>query len=191
LKVRDSELPDQTQWESFFDPLDILRRLSFGAVSGDVLDLGCGYGTFTLAAARLTAATVHAIDIDPDMVRIVRRRAEDANLSNIRAIERDFIREGAGVPASSCAYAMLFNILHAEDAVGLLRIAHQALGEQGLVAIIHWTADPRTPRGPPLKIRPTAQQCQQWLLAAGFELVQPSVVLPPYHFGLVGRRPAE
>jgi SAM-dependent methyltransferase len=188
MKVRDSGMPDRVLWESFFEPAEILELLSL-PVTGDIVDFGCGYGTFTLTAATLTAGTVYGIDIDPAMVRATARSAQEAGLNNVQVAERDFVTHGAGLPADSCAYAMLFNILHAEDAVGLLRKAHEVLCPGGLVAVIHWVADSGTPRGPPVAIRPGAHQCQQWLQAAGFELAGPVVQLPPYHYGLVGRRP--
>ncbi len=188
MKVRDSGMPDQGLWESFFEPHEILQLLSFPG-SGDVVDFGCGYGTFTVAAAMLTPGTVYGIDIEPEMARATARRAQEAGLHNVRAIERDVVSRGAGLPAESCAYAMLFNILHAEDAMGLLRKAHEVLRPGGLLAVIHWIPDPRTPRGPPLEIRPTPQQCQDWMEGSGFELASPAVQLPPYHYGLVGRRP--
>lgn len=188
MKVRDSGMPDQVSWESFFEPREILRLLSFPAM-GDVVDFGCGYGTFTLAAATLTTGTVYAIDIEPQMVHATAERAQDGGLHNVRVIERDFVTHGAGLPAEGCTYAMLFNILHAEDALGLLRKAHEVLCPGGWVAVIHWIPDPGTPRGPPLEIRPTPQQCQHWMQGAGFDLASPVVQLPPYHYGLVGRRP--
>jgi SAM-dependent methyltransferase len=158
-------------------------------VAGDIVDFGCGYGTFTLTAATLTTGTVYGIDIDPEMVQTTARGALEAGLNNVRAVERNFVTGGAGLPAGSCSYAMLFNILHAEDAVGLLRNAHEVLRPGGLVAVIHWVRDADTPRGPPLEVRPTPQQCQQWMQAVGFDLTGPVVQLPPYHYGLVGRRP--
>lgn len=190
MKVRDSGMPDRVLWESFFEPTEILELLSPPA-TGDIVDFGCGYGTFTLAAARLTTGTVYGIDIDPEMVRTTAQRAREARLHNVRAVGRNFVTHGAGLPAGSCSYAMLFNILHAEDAVGLLRQAREVLRPGGLAAVIHWVPDPGTPRGPPLDIRPTPQQCRQWLQAAEFDLIGPVVQLPPYHYGLVGRRPED
>ncbi|HEX4267425.1 MAG TPA: class I SAM-dependent methyltransferase [Steroidobacteraceae bacterium] len=189
MRVRDSSMPDRVLWESFFEPTEILELLSL-PVTGDIVDFGCGYGTFTLTAATLTRATVYGIDIDPEMVRTTARGALEAGLSNVCAVERNFVANGAGLAPGSCSYAMLFNILHAEDAVGLLRQAHEVLHPGGRVAVIHWVSDPGTPRGPPLQIRPTPQECQQWMQAAGFDLASPVVQLPPFHYGLVGRRPA-
>ena len=176
-------------WESFFEPSEVLRLLAFPSV-GNVVDFGCGYGTFTLAAARLTIGTVYGIDIDPEMVRTTATRAQQAALHNVRAIERDFVSTGSGLPPETCSYAMLFNILHAQEPLGLLQAAREVLCPGGLVAVAHWIADPCTPRGPALWIRPTPPQCQQWMKAAGFDLPGPVVSLPPYHFGLVGLRPA-
>ncbi len=188
MQVRDSGMPEKVLWESFFEPTEILELLSL-PVSGDIVDFGCGYGTFTLTAATLTTGTVYGIDIDPEMVQTTARGAQEAGLNNVRTVERNFVTRGAGLPAGSCSYAMLFNILHAEDALGLLRKAHEVLRPGGLVAVIHWITDSATPRGPPPEIRPTPQQCQQWMQAAGFDLASPVVQLPPYHYGLVGRRP--
>jgi SAM-dependent methyltransferase len=190
MKVRDSGMPDQALWESFFEPVEVLRLMSFPGTGADVVDFGCGYGTFTLAAAALTTGVVHGIDIDPEMVRGTAKRAREAGLHNVRTLERDFDSHGSGLAAGSCGYAMLFNILHAEDAPGLLRKAHEVLRPGGLLAVMHWIADPSTPRGPAMEIRPRPQQCQQWMQAAGFALVGPVLSLPPYHFGLVGKRPS-
>lgn len=187
MKVRDSGMPDRIQWESFFEPTEILELLSF-PVAGDIVDFGCGYGTFTLTAATLTVGTVYGLDIDPEMVRATAQCAAEAGLQNVRVLERDFVSRGAGLPSDSCSYAMLFNILHAEDALGLLQKAYEVLRPGGLVAVIHWVSDPGTPRGPPVEIRPTPQQCGEWMQAAGFDLAGPVVQLPPYHYGLVGRR---
>jgi ribosomal protein L11 methyltransferase len=41
-----------------------------------VLDVGCGSGILSIAAAKLGAASVLALDIDPDCVRITRENAE-------------------------------------------------------------------------------------------------------------------
>ena len=55
---------------------------------------------------------------------------------------------GAGLPGESVDYAMLFNILHAEDPQVLLCEARRILRPAGRVAVMHWNHDPNTPRGP-------------------------------------------
>jgi SAM-dependent methyltransferase len=188
MKIRDSGMPDQETWEGFFDATLTLRRLAFPCGSADVADFGCGYGTFSLAAARLTRGTVHALDIDPHMVAATAQRAQQLGLTNVRAIERDFVAEGTGLTAGSVAYAMLFNLLHAEEAIALLAEAHRVLSPDGVLAVIHWVHDAGTPRGPPLAIRPRPESCSAWARQVGFLPEERVVALPPHHYGLIARK---
>jgi ubiquinone/menaquinone biosynthesis C-methylase UbiE len=80
-----------------------------------VVDLGCGYGTFTIAAARMIQGSVHGLDIEGDMVEITGEKAQQAGLTNVRVAQRDFVADGTGLPDGSVDYAMLFNILHCEQ----------------------------------------------------------------------------
>ena len=189
MKIRDSGMPEEPIWSQFFDPADALPRLGFRAGSGDVADMGCGYGTFAVAAAKLTNGTVHAFDIDPSMVAATVARAERCGLHNIRAVRRDFVLEGTALPENSVDYVMLFNILHAEDPMNLLREAFRVLKYASTLAVMHWIPDERTPRGPPMGIRPSPAQCIEWLQAADFEVCSQVVDLPPYHFGLAAYKP--
>ena len=189
MKIRDSGMPDEHSWERFFDAGHVLRRLGLNGGYEDVVDFGCGYGTFSIAAARMTTGTIYALDIDPNMVAETSSRAQQLGLTNVRATERDFVADGADLPPGSVDYAMLFNILHAEDVTGLLEEALRVLRPGGTLGIIHWIHDARTPRGPPLSIRPRPEQCMQWASDAGFQLSCTPIELPPYHYGLVARKP--
>ena len=99
-----------------------------------------------------------ALDIEPEMVEATARKAEAAGLSNVDALVRDFVADGCGVPDGQVGYALLFNILHLDDPVGLLREAYRALAPGGKAGIIHWRSDIETPRGPSMPIRPSADQ---------------------------------
>ncbi len=191
MKIRDSGMPDADTWESFFDPQLTLRRLQFAFDREDVADFGCGYGTFSLAAAKLTSGTVYALDIDRDMVAATDANATRNGLSNIKAIERDFVKLGTGLPDGSMAYVMLFNVLHAEDAIGLLREAFRVLRANGVVAIMHWIYDANTPRGPALNIRPRPEQCIAWASEVGFVPDASVISLPPYHYGVLALKPED
>lgn len=190
MKIRDSGMPDEHSWARFFDAHHVLRQLGLTHGHEDVVDFGCGYGTFSIAAARMTTGTIYALDIDPNMVATTAARARQLDLANVRAIECDFVASGAPLPPGSVDYAMLFNILHAEDVGGLLREVLRVLRPGGTLGIIHWIHDAGTPRGPPLSIRPRPEQCAQWVANVGFQLPGASVELAPYHYGLVARKPS-
>jgi SAM-dependent methyltransferase len=184
MKVRDSGMPPQDYWETLLDVPGILDAFGLGPATGDVAELGCGYGTFTLPLAGRIGGTVHALDIDPEMVAITQRRATEAGLDNVRTEVRDVLAGGFGQPGCSCDAALLFNILHAEQPVALLRAARDVVRPGGIVAVIHWRSDIATPRGPALEIRPRSEQITAWAGEAGLETAGASFLLPPWHFGL-------
>lgn len=188
MKVRESGMPAVALWESFFDPPQILRQLGLQADCASALEFGCGYGTFTLSAARLVAGSVIAIDIESAMLDHARKRAVAAGITTIEFVERDFIAAGSGLSDGSFDYVMLFNILHGADPVALLHEAWRNLAGGGKLGAIHWIADPATPRGPPMDIRPRPAQIVEWGQQAGFECAIP-LDLPPYHYGVVMTKP--
>jgi len=183
-------MPEENVWCGFFEPEAILKKLGLTPACGDLVDFGCGYGTFTISAARIVSGTVHALDLDPEMIAATRAKVEAAGLGNVRSCRRDFVADGTGLPDGSVDYAMLFNILHAESPDVLLGEAFRVLSPGGRLGIIHWNYDPTTPRGPSMDVRPRPEQCRAWAERVGFRLRGPGIVdLPPYHYGMVLERP--
>jgi ubiquinone/menaquinone biosynthesis C-methylase UbiE len=189
MKVRESGMPDQRLWESFFDPAVILSNLELTPACRDVVELGCGYGTFTTHAAQVVRGTVYALDIDGSILRQAKDRTATEGLGNVEFLQQDFLQYGTGLKDGSVDYVMLFNILHTEDPVALLREAHRNLSANGKAGIIHWNHDPKTPRGPPMAIRPRPADCEDWAKRAGFDC-SARHDLPPYHYGFVLTRPS-
>ncbi|MGC8625737.1 MAG: class I SAM-dependent methyltransferase [Phycisphaerae bacterium] len=189
MKTRESGMPDQPTWDTFFDPEATLRTLGLKLTHRDIADFGCGYGTFSIPAAKVVTGVVHSFDIDPTMIAATNARAKAQGVMNIRASLCDFISDGTGLPNACVDYAMLFNILHAETPDILLREGWRILSSGGLLAIMHWNYDPTTPRGPSMAIRPKPGECRRLAEKAGFELAGPeSIALPPYHYGLIMSR---
>src|SRR3546814_5722684 len=73
-------------------------------MQGNVIEFGCGYGSFTMPAARCTSELVTALDIEPAMIAVVREKAASLGLHNIRAEVRDFVADGTGVDTGSQAH---------------------------------------------------------------------------------------
>lgn len=184
MKIRESGMPDKDMWNKFFKPKDVLLTLGLNNEVCDVAEFGCGYGTFTIPSAKIIKGKIYALDIEPEMIRLTSEEAKKRGLSNIEAIQRDFLVEGTGLPDESVDYVMLFNILHLEEPLVLLKEAKRILAKDGKVGIIHWNYDPKTPRGPSMNIRPKPEQCIEWAESAGFcDPVQ--YYLKPHHYGII------
>jgi SAM-dependent methyltransferase len=159
-------------------------------IGGDAVEFGCGYGTFTIPAAQRTSGSLYAFDIEPEMVALTRIKANQSQLNNVHTAVRDFVADGTGLPGGSAQYAMLFNLLHAEQPEILLSEAYRVLSPGGTLGIMHWNYDAGTPRGPSMEIRPRPENCRDWALRAGFRLVEPGIIdLPPCHYGMVMIKP--
>ncbi len=182
-------MPPEELWQTFFAPELILEKLGLTETCCDVAEFGCGYGTFTIPAAKRILGSIYAIDIDPQMIEITQSKALRQGLGNVRCLLRDLLVHGSGLPDASVDYVMLFNILHAQERTDILEMAHRVLRAKGKLGIIHWNYDASTPRGPSLAIRPQPHDLMVDAEKAGFRLLDSGFVdLPPYHYGLVCQR---
>lgn len=190
MRLNETNMPSEEEWERFFRPAAALRKL--GLTDGmTVADFGCGYGTFSLAAAKIVGpkGTVYAVDIDREMVRRVKARAEGAGLANVKAIVGD-IDSSKGrlplLPMRTADFVILANVIHgARDKIRLLKRASSIARPGGKVAVLNWKIA-ETPRGPPMEIRPTPEQTERYFIEAG--LTNPEVLgIPPYHYAVVAR----
>lgn len=184
MKIRESGMPDENIWNGFFNPDKILKKLELNDKIVDAADFGCGYGTFTIPAAKTINGKIYAIDIEPKMIEITEQKANVENLNNVETVLRDFISEGSGLEDESVDYIILSNILHVGEPEKLLREACRILRPNGKIVIIHWNYDTTTPRGPPMEIRPTPEKCIKWAKSSGFKNPVTSD-LKPYHYGIV------
>lgn len=185
MKLRESGMPDETYWESLFDVDTILDRLGIDDSIEDVVELGCGYGTFTLPVARRIRGVLSTMDIDPDMVARTAARVREAGITNVVCREADVLADGFGVAPESQDGCLLFNILHCEAPVRLLHEASQIIRPGGSIFVIHWRYDPATPRGPSMSIRPKPEKVIEWVTQTGTLLGQTQIVdLPPWHYGM-------
>jgi len=187
MKIRESGMPEELYWESFFDPESILAKLQFDDQIIDAVEFGCGYGTFTIPAAKIIKGNLFALDIDPAMIKRLKKRIAEKNLTNIKLSQIDFVKEGTKTKDKSIDYAMLFNVLHCEDPVSLLKEAYRILKNGGKIGVMHWIYSAKTPRGPSLNIRPKPEQCIEWLKFSGFS-ISDVISLPQYHYGILASK---
>lgn len=184
MKLRESGMPEEGWWEKLFDVPLVLERLGIHPGIGDVVEVGCGYGTFTVPVARSIGGRVFAFDLEADMVARTQHRVREAALANVLCRQRDVVVDGYGLPCESVDGCLLFNILHGEDPVGLLRGAAALVRPGGWIWAIHWRYDPATPRGPSMDIRPRPEQIADWPEQTGLlERAGDLIDLPPWHYG--------
>jgi SAM-dependent methyltransferase len=190
MKLRESGMPEEAYWETLLDVEIILDRLEIDHRLRNVVEMGCGYGTFTLPVARRISGVLTTFDIDPVMIERTRQRAAQAGVSNVVYVVDDVFANGfGGAPASKDA-CLLFNILHCEQPVSLVAEAARVVCPAGFVHVIHWRYDPATPRGPSMEIRPRPEQIIEWARMAGLSASGPVLDLPPWHYGIRFQRVA-
>jgi len=187
--MRESGMPKELEWSKFFDPIKILKAIGLNSKIKDVADFGCGYGTFAIPAAKLVSGKVYAIDIDPEMIAGVKDKIRNNAVNNVKTVVRDLLGKGSGLKDESIDYVLLFNVLHAQYPEKLLDEAFRILRINGRTAIINWNLNSTTPRGPPIKIRPTLEQCIEWCIKSGFGSSSVKVHdFKPYHYGLIMKK---
>ena len=107
-----------------------------------VLEVGCGTGYFTTAAARLVgdSALLYAIDVYPPAIECVSKKLADAHVTNVRLMNADAMR--TGLPGSSFDLALLLGVIPAPvlPLDRLLPEMHRLLKPKGALAV--WTFFP-------------------------------------------------
>lgn len=126
-----------------------MRKLEEAAVGpgAQVLDFGCGPGSFSIAAAQRVGSTgrVYALDIHPDAVKAVEKKAARKGLANVETIRaaspsqrhRRFPFEWAGgLETESIDVVLLYDTFHMiSDQEGLLRGLHRVLKADGRISL--------------------------------------------------------
>ena len=189
MKVPDSGMPDQDYWESLFNITLIMDWLHPLPSHGPIVEIGCGYGTFTRALAGASCQPVITFDIEAAMVhRTLARVAADGNAGRVKASQRDVLADGTGMPNSSCGMVLLFNILHFPERRELLAEAARILVPGGSIAIIHWRRDVPTPRGPLVDLRPGPAEIRAAIEGLPLSETDIGRILEPWHWGIKLKR---
>jgi len=183
MKIYDS-MPNEEYWNSLFNIPQIIEWLGVDSIIGPIVEIGCGYGTFTIPIAKIVKDQVLAFDIDPQMIEITSKKAHFIGLNNIKYFNRDIIEMGTGVEANSIGMVLFFNILHFDERRIMLEEASRILKESGKVAIIHWRKDIETPRGPMVQSRPDEETILNSIKGLNLIFQGNSKILEPYHWGI-------
>jgi len=146
-----------------------------------ICDLGCGNGFYTLELARRVGpdGLVYAVDIQPEMLRMLSRRAAEEGLDNIRPILGTVV--DPRLPAGRVDLVLCIDVYHefSHPELMLARIRESLAAEGRLVLAEFRGEDPAVPIKPLHKM--TKVQVRAELEPAGFRLAREFDRLPWQH----------
>lgn len=152
-----------------------------------VCDLGCGNGFYTLKLAQQVGpqGTVLAVDIQPEMLSLLRNRAQSAGSRNIRPILATVA--DPHLPAGQIDLVLLVDVYHEfSQPAAMLRAIRHSLKPAGRVALVEYRQeDPQVPIKPLHKM--SKAQIMKEFPPAGFKLVGQFDRLPWQHVMLFAR----
>lgn len=144
-------------------------------------DLGAGNGYHTLEMAKAVSPGGHAvaIDIQPEMLELLRARAKKAGVTNVETV----LGSGSDpkLPAHGCDLVLLADVYHElDDPAGMLGNIKKGLSDQGVVVLLEFRGgDDTVPIKPEHKM--TRAQILLELGENGFELKRSFDELPWQH----------
>ena len=144
---------------------------TFGLSAGMVfMDIGCGYGYFTIPAAQIVGeqGKVYAVDVSTSAINRLKREAAEKGLKNVTT------KVGAAeetIFCEACADMVFYSIvLHDfRDPAKVLQNAKQMLKPTGTLVNLDWKKK-LIPIGPPVRIKFSEEQASNLIKQAGFTI---------------------
>jgi ubiquinone/menaquinone biosynthesis C-methylase UbiE len=152
-----------------------------------ICDMGCGNGFYTLQLAKMTGDTGHlyAVDIQPEMLKLLNQRADEQGVRNVSPILGTLANPR--LPKGKIDLILLVDVYHEfSHPEQMLAAMREALAPDGLCALVEFRAeDPMVPIKPEHKM--TKDQIMKEWPANGFKLVKEFDGLPWQHLMFFGR----
>jgi ubiquinone/menaquinone biosynthesis C-methylase UbiE len=169
--------PLRARWQK---PGALVRAL--GLRRGQVIaEVGSGPGYFTPRLARAVgpAGHVYAVDPEPAVLDVLRRRLKRSGVRNVTPVlSRD---DDPMLPHGRCDIAVIINVYHhMHDRVAFLRRLVSRLPRGARVINVDWNED--TELGPPPRRRVPRARFLRDARRAGLRLVADRAVLPHQYF---------
>ncbi len=166
--------------ESEERPSEVLRQLDLkpGMV---VCDLGCGNGYYSLSMAKLVApqGKVLAVDIQSEMLHLLKLRADDQGIKNIEPVLGTIV--DPKLPPNSVDLVLLVDVYHEfSHPQQMLAAIRKSLKAGGLIALLEFREEDRN-----VPIKPEHKMSKQQILkeysANGYRLAKQFDGLPWQH----------
>ena len=169
------DAPERDGWQM---PERVVETLAL-APNAEVADLGAGTGYFSMRLARaVPEGHVHAIDVEPSMVRHLANRAAEERLTNVRAIEGTATETGLSQTVDLVLVVDTFH--HIATRPVYFAAVRAQLNPGGRVVIIDFQMD--SEMGPPREFKIAPEIVEAEMREAGFRLSASHAFLPEQYF---------
>jgi predicted methyltransferase len=170
-------------------PDEVIRAM--GLRDGDVVaDVGAGTGYFTRRLARAVAprGRVYAVEIQPEMIALLKQGVEKAGLTNVVPVLG--VADDPRLPPGALDWILLVDVYHElQQPKAVLARMREALKPTGKVALVEYRLEGPTA----LHIREEHRMSPKQVLAewepAGFRLAARHEFLPTQHFFVFEKAP--
>jgi ubiquinone/menaquinone biosynthesis C-methylase UbiE len=152
-----------------------------------ICDMGCGNGFYTLQLAKMTGeqGRVYAVDIQAEMLKMLKTRAEEQGVRNITPVLST--ASDPKLPKGKIDLILLVDVYHEfSHPEEMLAAIREALSPEGVCALVEFRAeDLNVPIKPEHKM--TKEQIMKEWPPNGFKLVKEFDGLPWQHLMFFGR----
>jgi len=182
--------------KSSFDLVDKETVFSMLDLAPDtvMLDMGCGVGNYSLAAAEYIGeeGTIHAVDVWKDGVVVLDENAMARGLAQIDPLVVD-VSTRIPLADATVDICLMATVLHdfIEDATaaGAMAEASRLLKPDGALVVIEFKKIPGPP-GPPLDIRLSEAELDDYLAGFGYVRLAAADAGPQIYICRYGRKTA-
>ncbi|HEX6321786.1 MAG TPA: class I SAM-dependent methyltransferase [Burkholderiales bacterium] len=178
---------DAERWAQVFDdpkrdawqkPHEVIQALALKP-NAVVADIGAGTGYFAVRLATMVPqGRVYAVDVEPDMVEHLARRAKREKHDNLIAVQAT--ARDARLPEKADVILLVDVYHHIDQRDRYFSRLRASLKPGGRLAIIDFRID--SPAGPPKSARIAPDRVVAELKAAGYSLTQQHDFLPRQYF---------
>jgi ubiquinone/menaquinone biosynthesis C-methylase UbiE len=152
-----------------------------------VCDMGCGNGFYAVQIAQMVGAQgkVYGVDIQPEMLELLKQRAADYLVENVVPVQGTLI--DPKLPDGEIDLILCVDVYHEfSHPVQMLAAMRRALAPNGVVALVEFRAeDPKVPIKELHKMS-KAQILKEWI-PNGFKVVREFDGLPWQHMMFMAR----
>jgi ubiquinone/menaquinone biosynthesis C-methylase UbiE len=161
-------------------------RIAKGSTVADI-GAGAGYMTWRLAARVGPAGKVYAVDIQPEMLQLLRKNMEQRKIANVETVLGTV--DDPKLPRDGLDLVLLVDVYHEfSEPQAMLRRIRDSLRKDGRLVLLEYRAeDPAVPIRPEHKM--TVAQVKAELEPEGYRLDRVSEALPRQHIVIFRKTP--